>query len=117
MQIPVTPLIGANSMDSSPGWVPTVGGFIAFPFSMWRADTEYLIDIPVSNFHRGKLQINYQPALTTTGMAADPTNTRYNTIINIEEGSRYQFCIPYMQNNPMAQVRPKTTSATIQTYD
>jgi hypothetical protein len=109
--IPVTPFIGENGMDVGGGWVPTVGGYIAMPFSSWRSDMEYKIVIPCANFHRGILQVSYQPDLTAA--AGDPTNSRYNFIIDIEQGNDFEFCIPYMQARPWLQTTPKIFSPVV----
>lgn len=100
--IPVTPFISEASIDD--GAVFTTAGFVGYPFTQWRGDMEYLFMIPVSKFHRGKLQVSFDPEFNT--IIADPTNNRYNQIFDIETGSEWSVNVGYVHPRPMLEVYP-----------
>lgn len=99
---PVTPFLSRSSMET--GAVFTTAGFVGYPFTNWRARLEYRLLIPVSKFHRGKLQISFSPNLQ--GVVVDPTNNRFNQIIDVEDGYEFYFSVDYVHPAPMLPCIP-----------
>lgn len=100
---PVTPFLTMSGANEAQGMIFPVAGFVGYPFSMWRGDMEYRFLIPVSKFHRGKIQIAYQPGSVVSG--TNPTNNRFNQIFDVETGDDFTFSVGYTQPTPMTQCR------------
>jgi hypothetical protein len=93
---PVTPSYFSNILGVM---YPTVAGYVGLPFTYWRGDMEYMFYIPVSAFHRGRLQIvwsnsnNYQTFTTRTEILN-------NAIIDVETSHSFTTTIGYNRHVP-----------------
>lgn len=79
----------------------TAAGYVGLPFSYWRGDMEYMVIIPVSMFHRGKLQFVW--SLTAALGTHDPTNQLYNIIMDVTAQSDLTFTVGYSKVEPTAR--------------
>lgn len=81
----------------------TSAGYVGLPFSHWRGDMEYMVIIPVSMFHRGKIQFVW--ALSNALGAHDPTNQMYNIIMDVTAQTDLKFSVGYSLQQPTCESR------------
>lgn len=102
--VPVTPFWWERStqMAESAGTVslPAVG-WCGLPFSWWRGDLIYHVDVMAPTTARGTLQITWQPP---GGYSGDPTNLMNNRVVNIGGYSRFEFKVGYARERPFLPV-------------
>jgi len=72
--------------------------FAAMPFVYWRGDVEFTFQFVVSNFHRGKFGIAFDPnvsqyAINTTSVNMDGVNMY---IVDIQEVQEITVCVNWM---------------------
>lgn len=67
--------------------VPTPLAFVAAPFTYWRGDITFRIEIACSQYHRGKLAIYFEPNISQHVVIDTEleTNKRYMKIIDIQQ--------------------------------
>ncbi len=80
----------------------TTGGYVGLPFSYWRGDMEYWINISASSLHRGSLQIIYQ-AVNSAAIAADASNVTNNRIIDVTGSMDVMLKVGFADNAPVLQ--------------
>lgn len=97
---PVTPSFGIGSPFNIS---LTTAGYVGLPFNYWRGDMEYMIVIPLSKVHKGKLQIAWVP--NGSVMLDDPTNVTLNTIFDVSTGSNTMVTIGFTRDLPYLENR------------
>lgn len=107
-RIPVTPYCATTYTSIDTLYQPAACAFAAQPFSVWRGDMYYTMDIVCSKYQRGKFRIRYEPCLFQRALIeADPTYTKqYVQVVDIQETSRFSICIPYLKERAWLQASP-----------
>lgn len=72
--------------------------FLGNAFTMSRGGIQYKIKIAKTNFHRGQLQITYQPG-PSVDANLDASTYLYREVINLSDASEILFEVPYL--NPV----------------
>jgi hypothetical protein len=68
--------------------------YLAPMFSQWRGDIIFDIEVICSKFHKGRLQISWDP-VATTGVAQLASNAVVTTIIDIGENTNASIRVPF----------------------
>lgn len=76
-------------------------GHLSCMFNNWHGDIIFRFKVVCSKFHRGRLQITWDPVgdLYTNGITAT-TNTSFTTIVDITDTTDISVRIPYLQAKP-----------------
>jgi len=76
---------------------PTALGFAAQPFSTWRGKIKFMLQVPCSQMHRGKLAIGYEPNVSQNVLidAVLDLNKQFLFIIDLAESQEVEFCIDW----------------------
>jgi len=98
-KIPVTPFLQFPVSGDTTILALSPMAYAALPFSYWRGDMEYRMEVIVSKFHRGTIQAawNYSD---TIGGGVDPTNITRNAIMDISPGLSNKFTVGYASQFP-----------------
>jgi hypothetical protein len=104
--LPVTPGL---CLQSSSYLLPTVPGFIGCPFTYWSGGMEYMFYIPVSSFHKGRLQILWADDLISS-FSVDPTNQLYNVLMDVTATNRLCVKVGWQSDRPALRMRMATTA-------
>jgi hypothetical protein len=99
--IPVNPFYGLMDPLTHAIALP-VAGYVGYPFKFWRGSMEYMINIPVSKFHRGVIQIIWQADGTVP--TGDSTNVTYNILHDVSQGVCVQLHVGYAREVPYLKV-------------
>jgi len=76
---------------------PSALDFASYPFEYWRGDITYRIMVVASQFHRGRILVQWDP----TGSLSDfDTNVRATHIIDLANTRDFEFTIPYGADSP-----------------
>jgi hypothetical protein len=100
---------------------PTAMAFAATPFTSWHGDIEFTVEIVVSQFHRGKLAIIYEPNVAQYSLVTAnlDLNKQFVKIIDIQETQTVKFCVGWAQARAWAKMNSianaQTTSFTTDT--
>lgn len=80
----------------------TSAGYVGLPFTYWRGSMRYKIVIPVSQFHRGVLQICWSgsPGVSITG---DATNQLHNIMYDVTADQEIEFTVGYSKTEPVSE--------------
>ncbi len=68
--------------------------YVAALFSHWRGDIIFDIEVVCTKFHKGRLQISWDP-VATTGATAPSSNAVVTTILDIGERTSASIRVPY----------------------
>lgn len=104
----VSPLLnfqGTRSLINAQAVQLTPMGFVASNFRYWRGSLRVRLQIVANSFHRGRLLIVWDPALTPT---SPQENVVRNMIVDIAEARDFEFDIGWGTN---AQVLRTATAA------
>jgi len=77
--------------------------FAAQCFQYWRGDMIYRIKVIASQYHRGRLQISWDPRKSLFGTSTDISASVYNTVMDIGESTELEFRVPMSQSVPYLQ--------------
>jgi len=72
--------------------------FLGNSFQLFRGGVEYKIKLAKTNFHRGQIQVTYQPG-PSIDADLDASTYLYREVINLSDCSEFTFKIPYL--NPV----------------
>jgi len=108
VNIPVTP--GQCLASGTNTYYPSPAGFIGTPFTYWRGGMEYMVYIPVSSFHKGRLQICWADKKHTSH-ATDPTNQLYNVLMDVTSSNRLCFKVGWQSDLPALRMRISNAAA------
>lgn len=101
---PVTPFWWARTVEIPEGAtevnLPAVG-WAGAPFSWWRGDLVYHVDVMAPTTARGTLQVTWQPPASYTG---DPTTILFNRVIDIGGYKRFEFKVGFAREVPFLPV-------------
>jgi len=89
-------------------------------FQYWRGDMIYRIKIIASQYHRGRLQISWDPRKPAFGTVTDISASVYNTIMDIGENTELEFRVPMSQTvQYLETIRPPSSvhSTTVPIFD
>lgn len=79
----------------------TAPAFAALPFNKWRGTTKFRFQIVCSNYHRGRLRIDWDPVDNATNAS---TNTRYTEIVDISQTTDFVVEIGWGQQTTFLSV-------------
>lgn len=121
-QLPASPAhFHTSAISNSSSTVPAVPcyRFTATPatyaaqmFRFWRGDMVVKVRIVASQFHRGRLRLQWDPSVNTL-TASDTSSAVISEVFDISAGEEAVFTVPYMGATgmlPVAPLRPGTTS-------
>lgn len=69
---------------------------VARCFEYWRGDIIFRFKFICSQYHRGRVQINWDP-IGAIGAVADYTTETYTRVVDISEENDVEFRVPYIQ--------------------
>jgi len=72
--------------------------YLGHAFQMFRGGVQYKIKFAKTNFHRGQLQLTYQPG-PSVDATLDTSTYMYREVINLSDCSEVHFTIPFL--NPV----------------
>jgi len=98
-------LSGQTIVTGSPGWMVCQG------FQAWRGDMILRLKFICSQFHRGRVRVQWDPHATLGGITQATTEV-YTEIIDLSSTTDYTVRIPYCQETPYL----KTIQPTISEY-
>nr|ULF99932.1 MAG: polyprotein [Marnaviridae sp.] len=106
---PVTPTVGTRSTSIVAGKTlvqPTALCFAALPFSYWRGDMWFRIQIAASSQHRGKFAVYYEPNVAQNVVIDTELdmNKQFLCVVDIQETQCVDFCIEWAHAKPWARV-------------
>jgi hypothetical protein len=89
----------------------TPAGQIASMFAYWRGSVTYRVEVVASQFHAGRLKLQFDPTITAAAINSgtlftEDVNARYTAILDLETCSEIEFTIPY--TNLKAFLRDQT---------
>lgn len=68
--------------------------YVGMLFQHWRGDIIFDIEVVCTKFHKGRLQISWDP-LSSTGATQKPANAVYTTILDIGEVNKASIRVPF----------------------
>lgn len=83
--------------------------YIAQMFSYWRGDIIIRMKIICSQYHRGRLEVIWDPA-GNMNVAADLSMTNYTKVIDVDSGTDFEFRVPYTQPTAYSESRVEATT-------
>lgn len=97
-------IVGPNlSQYYTPELYMTPMAFAALPFKYWSGDIIYRFQIVCSQFHRGRLLIQYDPVQFTTFGVHDPQMV-LSQVIDISVTRDFEFRVPYASDRSFLEV-------------
>lgn len=78
--------------------------YVGALFTQWRGDIIFEIDVICTKFHKGRLQISWDP-VCTTGSIQLPQNGVYTNILDIGVNNKAVFRVPYHQAREWLRLR------------
>lgn len=89
----------------------TPAGQIASMFAYWRGSVTYRVEVVASQFHAGRIKLQFDPtitasAITSGNLLTEDVNARYTAILDLETSKEIEFTIPY--TNLRAYLRDQT---------
>lgn len=75
-------------------------GHVARMFDAWRGDVIFTFDVVASQYHKGRLQIAYDPQgdnVNNVVNTSDPTSGAYTVIVDLAKERTVELRIPYQQ--------------------
>jgi hypothetical protein len=88
-------------------------GMVAKMFAHWRGDLIFTVKIIASPFHKGRIQISYDPAnnsVQTTGVVGSAV---YNAILDIGQDTEAEVRVPYQQALAWLRVNGTLSNANV----
>lgn len=79
---------------------------VAKNFHYWRGDIIYRFKILCSQYHKGRLEINWSPS-GTSGSVVDSSNQIYTKIVDITKNTDIEFVVPYLQASAYLRMNDK----------
>lgn len=102
LKLPVTPFfVPSYSGDVLSTLHLTPAGFCGLPFSFWRGDLVFHVDVIAPTTARGALQIAWQPP---SSWSSDPTNVTHSKIVEYNGYTRFEFLVGYAREVPFLPV-------------
>lgn len=103
IQLPVTPMLAKVTYPNSTTAVTNLSpaGFTGLCYDWWRGTVNFHIYVPVSKFHRGRLQVFWSPTKIPTTPGESITSSTYTHIFDVTPGKWMVFKIGYQNNHPM----------------
>jgi hypothetical protein len=88
--------------------------WVAQAFRAWRGDITYSFEIVTTAFQKGRLKVSFEPS-GDYGLVTDSVGINYTKILDINDGCKFDFTVPYMATTPWLltdhtdpHVRPNT---------
>lgn len=92
-------------------WFPACA-FAAMPFEHWSGSMKFRFQVVCSAFHKGRLEIIFDP---TAGSASSEFNTVYTRIVDIADTQDFTIEIPHMQTTTLlSRAEPPFTPVSTQ---
>lgn len=91
----------------------TPAGHVGRTFRYWKGTVTYRIEVVCTQYHRGALQIQFDPfvkngALALNDVWKDVVNTRQTVIMNISDCNSMEIEIDYISDKPFLKTRGNT---------
>lgn len=87
------------------GFLMLPSAFVTFPFKYWRGSINYHFDIICSSFHKGRLRIGHEPSYVLKNLP-NSYNTTNGMIVDIADGDKFEFCVPWSQSTTFRRHAP-----------
>ena len=94
----ITPTLFKNSADGAYHMTPM--GFVALPFKYWHGTIIVRFQVVMSQFHRGRLRLIYEPRSQLVSFNTDTYATNFNRIIDIQKECDFEMHISWAQDSP-----------------
>lgn len=78
--------------------------YVGAMFTHWRGDVIFEFDVICTKFHKGRLQISWDP-VCTTGSTQLPQNAVYTNILDIGVNNKATFRVPFHQAREWLRLR------------
>lgn len=87
---------------------PSSLSFASAPFTYWRGDIVFTIEVVASMYHRGKIAISYDPDVFSAGtLSGVPVlNKEYTFILDLQETTTVSLCVNWANFRAFCAVRP-----------
>jgi len=81
---------------------PTAAAFASYPFTFWRGDIVFRIEVVCSQFHRGKLAVGFEPncAQNVVINSTLSLNKQYLKVVDIQETQVFDVRVPWASYRP-----------------
>lgn len=100
----VDPCMTSSYLPDNGSFLLTPSAMVSFPFKFWRGSIKYKFDVICSPFHKGRLRILHEPTGLLT--SDDEFNVNRSMIVDISDGSTFEFCVPWSQHHTFRQHAP-----------
>lgn len=87
-------ILDGSSVKQATRVYHTYLSYLNFMFAHWRGDIIFDIEVVCSKFHKGRLQVSWDP-LASTANAQKAANVTFTTIIDIGENNHASIRVPY----------------------
>lgn len=108
---PINPFISKRIFDTDHYVIsPTSLAFAATPFDYWRGDITFRFEFVVSNFHRGKMMVYFEPNVAQAALidATQYLNKQFTYIIDLQETQDMTVCVNWAHCRAWARVMDTT---------
>jgi hypothetical protein len=103
--LPVTP--GLTHMEVGNNYYyPSPAAYVGHPFTFWHGSMQYMFYVPLSAFHKGKLQVFWSRSPITV-LTTDITNQLYNVVFDVTNSNR--LCVEVDWQHPNSMLRMMVT--------
>jgi hypothetical protein len=82
--------------------------YLGMMFTHWRGDIVFEVEAICTKFHKGRLQITWDP-IGNGGTVAAPENSAFTTILDIGENNKALFRVPFHQATEWCRTRGVST--------
>lgn len=100
----VDPCITSSYLPDNGSFLLTPSAMVTFPFKFWRGSIKYKFDVVCSPFHKGRLRILHEPTGHLSSLSE--FNVNRSMVIDITDGSCFEFCVPWAQHHTFRQHAP-----------
>lgn len=89
--------VASNAITGATRHAMTPSCYAAQCFQYWRGDMIFRIKVIASQYHRGRLQVSWDPRKPTFGKLTDVSASVYNTVMDIGDDTELEFRVPMSQ--------------------
>jgi len=102
--------VGSPPQDAWQMWMVPCAA-VAQMFQYWRGRMRYRFKFICSQYHRGRVQIFYDPAGNTPTVVSAPSQTaNMNVVVDISEQNEVVFDVPFVAQTPYLRTRDPVTT-------
>lgn len=96
----VTPTLSTNGIYNTANFIsqPTTMAFVAYPFTYWRGDITFRLEVVCSKFHRGKFLVYFEPNMSQHNLLVSlpvQLNQQTGIVVDIQECQDLEFTVQW----------------------